>query len=819
MTQHDMADEEAESDDRIAVIGMAGRFPGARDLDELWTLLSQAQEGTTFFTEEELHAAGVPVAESRRPGYVKASPILDDIRGFDAGFFHYTPREAELLDPQQRLFLEVVWQALEDAGWDGKSLKDSTGLFAGSGLSHYLYFNLRDRFTFSERGFESLIGNDKDYLASRVAYKLDLGGPAINVQTACSTSLAAVHLACQSLLGFESDMAIAGGITLRLPEKIGYQAQQGGLFSPDGHCRPFDAQAQGTIFGSGVGVVVLKRLEDAERDGDTVRAVILGSAVNNDGSRKVGYTAPGEDGQVRLVGEVLELADVDPASIGYIETHGTGTALGDPIEVAALNRVFRDVPAGDTCALGSIKSNFGHLECAAGIAGFIKAVLALEHAQIPASLHFESANPYIDFAGGPFYVNTQLRDWPLNDGTRRAGVSSFGIGGTNAHVLLEQAPERDEDAPVDEGPYLLPISARSESSLRRLVEEHRRGLEDAGSVAAWCRAAALRRAHHARRVAVVGQDRDELIQGLRAFENGEPLQGVAHGRGPETGTGGEVGEPKIVFVFPGQGSQWPAMGRRLMHSEPVFADAMKACDRAVRAHTGWSVIDTLNGAGQSERFDDVDVVQPLIFSMSVALVELWRSWGIEPDGVIGHSQGEISAAYVSGALSLEDAARVVCVRSRLVRGIDGRGSMAVIDISAEKAELLLAPYAGKVTVAASNSPRSTVLSGEVHDLEAAGEALMAEGIDYRRVRVNYSSHSTAVDPLLPELVQNLGSLSAQAPELRWFSTVDGTGPRVRALRRRLLGCATSGAGCASPKRWQWLGTRASTSFWRSAPIP
>ena len=774
-------------DDRLAVVGMAGRFPGAPDLESLWTLLVEGREGTTFFSDDTLRDAGVSASELRRPGYVKAAPVLGDVAAFDADFFGYTPREAELLDPQQRLFLESAWEALEDAGWDGESGRNSMGLFAGCGMSHYLYFNLRHRFTFSERGFESLIGNDKDYLSSRVAYKLDLGGPAVNVQTACSTSLAAVHLACQSLLAFETDVALAGGVTVRLPVTAGYAAQEGGLFSPDGHCRPFDAKARGTIFGSGVGVVVLKRLADALRDGDRIRAVVLGSAVNNDGARKVGYTAPGEDGQVRLISEVLELADVDPATVGYVEAHGTGTALGDPIEVAALNRAFGDVPAGDHCALGSVKSNFGHLECAAGIAGFIKAVLTVERGKIPPSLHFEEPNPHIAFDAGPFFVPRQLEEWRTGNGHRRAGVSSFGIGGTNAHVLLESAPEPNKPESVGaepgsdtvDGPWILPLSARSERSLDALAEAYLERLRQPSvNVRDLCRSAATRRAHHPLRLAAVGDDLDALRRSLGVL-------GLGEGAPPARGSAPVEGRRRVVFVFPGQGSQWQGMGRRLMEREPVFAEALERCDRAIRAHTGdastpgWSVIDTLKGGGESQRFEAVEVVQPVLFAMAVALVELWKSWGIEPDAVIGHSQGEIVGAYVAGALSLEDAARVVCARSAAIRGLDGRGSMAVVDLGRHDAEALLADVGAAsqdvlaVGVAASNSPRSTVLTGDVAGLDAVAEACGPRGVDFRRIKVAYASHSAAVDPILDDLRNTLRAVDARTPELTLYSTVDG----------------------------------------------
>src|SRR5215213_4756220 len=422
----------------VAVIGMAGRFPGAKNLDEFWQNLRDGVESIRLFTDEELKNFGVSSADLASPDFVKAGALVEGADLFDSSFFGYSPREAEMLDPQQRVFLECAWSALEDAAYNPETYSGLIGVFAGTSMSSYLLYNLLGRAVSPQDGFQVMIGNDKDFLSTRVSYELNLKGPSIDVQTACSTSLVAIHLACQSLLSYQCDIGMAGGVSIQVPQRTGYYYQEGGITSPDGHCRAFDAKAQGTVFGSGVGIVVLKRLADALEDGDTIHAIIKGSAINNDGSLKVGYTAPSVEGQAQVIMMAQLLSNVTPDMVTYIEAHGTGTPLGDPVEVEALTRAFRSSTQNKGyCALGSVKTNIGHLDAAAGVAGLIKTVLALKHGKIPASLHYEEPNPKIDLANSPFYVNARLKDWKSDNGTpRRAGVSSFGIGGTNAHVVL-----------------------------------------------------------------------------------------------------------------------------------------------------------------------------------------------------------------------------------------------------------------------------------------------------------------------------------------------------------------------------------------------
>jgi acyl transferase domain-containing protein len=443
--------EISNSIEGIAIIGMAGRFPGAKNIDEFWLNLRDGVESISWFTDEELIAAGIDSEVLSERRYVKAGATLENIDLFDASFFGFNPQEASRMDPQHRIFLECAWEALEDAGYDSQTYSGKIGVYAGVGWNGYLLFNVApDRqFLESAVGYQTLLGNDKDFLTTRVSYQLNLKGPSIDVQTACSTSLVAVSMACQSLLNYQCDLALTGGITVSSIPKTGYFYQEGGILSPDGHCRAFDAQAQGTVPGNGAGIVVLKRLEDAIADGDCIHAVIRGAAINNDGALKVGYTAPSVDGQAEVIAEALALAGVEPETISYIEAHGTGTALGDPIEIAALTQVFRaSTEKAKFCALGSVKTNIGHLDAAAGIAGLIKTVLALKHQLIPPSLHFQQPNPKIDFNHSPFYVNHQLQEWKSNGHPRRAGVSSFGIGGTNAHVVLEEAPLTSPPAPL-----------------------------------------------------------------------------------------------------------------------------------------------------------------------------------------------------------------------------------------------------------------------------------------------------------------------------------------------------------------------------------
>ncbi|MEM7354316.1 MAG: type I polyketide synthase, partial [Acidobacteriota bacterium] len=647
-----MSGEELVDDRDVAVIGMAGRFPGATDLDALWQQLRNGEEAVRPLADEELIAAGVEAESLSDPSYVKAASLLDDVDRFDAEFFGYSPREAEIMDPQQRLFLEVAWAALENASCVPATYPGAIGVYAGVAWNTYLLHNLtprRELFA-GPHGFQVFITSDKDFMPTRVSYKLDLKGPSVLVQTSCSTSLVAVHLACLSLLSYECDVALAGGVTVKVPQASGYFYQPGGLASPDGHCRAFDARGAGTIFGSGVGMVVLKRLAEALEDGDPIRAVIKGSAINNDGSSKVSYTAPSVEGQAEVIAAALEMAGIDPETISYVEAHGTGTALGDPIEVTALTRVFREhTERRSFCALGSIKTNVGHLDAASGVAGLIKTVLAMEHRQLPPSLHFEQPNPEIDFAASPFYVNSSLADWPANGTPRRAGVSSFGVGGTNAHAILEEAPRRAASGPSR--PWqLLVLSARSEAALdaasHNLAEVLRRGEVELADAAYTLRTGRTVFRH---RRAVIGRDMESAAQ---ALSGGDP-------RSHWTAIDAEdPGDRSLAFLFPGQGAQYAGMTRGLYEGEAEFRRHVDACTERLAEPLGADLRQWLYPA--PEELEDADRelrdtrwTQPALFVVEVALARLWMSWGVQPQAMLGHSIGEWVAAHLAGVVTLD----------------------------------------------------------------------------------------------------------------------------------------------------------------------
>ncbi|HEX2188472.1 MAG TPA: type I polyketide synthase, partial [Longimicrobiaceae bacterium] len=575
-----------EGPERVAVVGMACRFPGAPDVEAFWRNLREGVESIAAFTPEELLEGGTDPALLRHPDFVPAYGHLEGADLFDAEFFDLPPREAELMDPQHRLFLEQAWAALEHAGLDPSTFPGPVGVFAGSGMNSYLLHLVARHGAAAGDLLQNRIRGDKDFLATLASYKLDLRGPSLSVQTACSTSLVAVHLACQSLLDFQCDAALAGGVAAGAPLRGGYLAREG-VFSRDGHCRAFDARGSGTVGGSGVGVVVLKRLSDALADGDRVHAVILGSAVNNDGAAKVGYSAPGVDGQVEVVALAHAVADVPPETVTLVEAHGTATPMGDPVEVAALARAFATGERG-FCALGSVKTNVGHLDAAAGVASLIKAVLALEHGEIPPSLHFTEPNPAIPFASTPFYVADRLLPWTPPAGTpRRAGVSSFGVGGTNAHVVLEEPPPSPAAAPADgEAEELLVLSARTPEALDRLAAATAERLERGGAPSLADAAFTLQRGRRAFpwRRALVAADTAEAAALLRA---GDPVRASTHLAAES--------DPGVAFLFSGLGTQYRGMGRGLYEREPAFRAAMDRCFAVLR--DGWGM--DLRGARRS----------------------------------------------------------------------------------------------------------------------------------------------------------------------------------------------------------------------------
>lgn len=768
----------------IAVIGLACRFPGAQNPDQFWANLRDGVESISRFTDAELLSSGIAPEVLRLPNYVKAGGVLPGIEMFDAGFFDMSRREAEMTDPQQRVFLEVAWEGLENAGYDPRRYNGSIGVFAGSSISTYLLFNLVPDVGIvgSAEHFPTLIGNDKDYLATHVSYKLNLHGPSMSIQTACSTSLVAIHTACQSLLNGECDMAIAGGVAISVPQQIGYFYQEGGYFSPDGSCRSFSAEARGTVFGSGAGVVVLKRLDDALRDGDCIDAIVKGSAINNDGAAKVGFTAPSVAGQARAISEALAIAEVNLESIGYVEAHGTATPLGDPIEIAALSLAFspQKLPAV-SCAIGSVKSNVGHLDSAAGVCGFIKTVLALKHAQIPPSLHCATPNPDINFGRTPFYVNTELRPWLLRgDRPRRAGVSSFGIGGTNAHVVLEEAPSRAlVVAPGGGLPslYALPLSARSAAALHELAYAYRAYISENASsddLRDLCYSASVRRAHHhPHRLCLVANSARQLARQLDAFLSSDAAGGLF--AGSPRGRSGSA--PRAGFVFSGQGAQWWGMGRELFAGSATFRNAIAEIDALFRRHTNdWRLLEELTASEEGSRLDGtrIEITQCTLFALQVALARMWRAFGVEPVAVIGHSMGEVAAAVVSGALSLADGVRVIYERGRLLQRAVGQGAMAALELSEDEVLAFLADGHEGVGIAAVNGARATVVSGESEAVARLVHDLTERGLMVRELRTSgVAGHSAQVTGVSEELERVLSRITGRSSDVSFISTVAG----------------------------------------------
>lgn len=753
----DTADREA-----IAIIGMAGRFPGADSIAALWTLLCDGREGLTRFDRQALIDAGVPEAVADSPDYVPVNGRLAGIEMFDAEFFRMPPREARITDPQHRVLLELAWQALEDSGHDPDRYDGAVGVYAGCGASSYLLNNLwPNRAALAEVGGVPIqIGTNKDYLASRISYKLGLTGPSVCVTTSCSTSLVAVHMAVQALLDGQCDMALAGGAGIQVPQDTGYLHQPGGILSPDGHCRAFDASAGGTVGGSGAALVVLKRLADALADGDTVQAVILGSAINNDGADKAGYTAPSVVGQAAVIAEAQAVAAVDPASIGYVEAHGTGTPLGDPIEVAALARVFAGRPA--PCLLGSIKTNIGHLDEAAGIAGLIKTVLCLKHRRIPPSLHFTRPNPEIDLAAAGFAVPRSLTDWPAPDGhPRRAGVSSFGIGGTNAHVVLEEAPEPTL-APARRPAQLLPLSARTDTALTRRARDlaDRLAVRDAPPLADAAVTLQLGRRQFTRRGFVVAADNDDACASLKRLSAGRDTP---------------ADPPPVVFLCSGQGSQYPGMGRDLYDHEPAFRDALDTCADGLAPLLGLDLRQILypnDAAGAREaavRLRGTELAQPALFAVEYAVASLWRAWGVTPAALIGHSLGEYVAACLAGVMDLDTALALVAARGRLMQAAPP-GAMLAIPLPADEVAGLLGDG---VELAAINAPDRCVVSGRTTAIEALAADLHGRGCSAQRLAVSHAFHSALMAPALPPFAEELARHTLHSPTLPYLSNLTG----------------------------------------------
>ena len=760
--------------DAVAIVGMAGRFPGAKSVDALWENLRLGRECVTFFSDEELLAAGVDRATLEDPDYVKACPFLEDPDLFDAAFFGMNPREAELTDPQQRHFLEVAWEALESAGYDPERYPGSIGVYGGSSRNNYLLNHLLT----NPQVLESMgvvacaLANEKDFLATRVSYKLNLRGPSVTVATACSTSLVAIHLGMQALLGGECDMVLAGGSCVSALEKSGYPCVEGGVFSTDGHLRAFDHRASGQVGGNGVAIVVLKRLEDALAAGDSIRAVLRGSALNNDGIKKVSFSAPGVAGQAQVIAEALEVAHVHPEEVSYVECHGTGTQLGDPIEIAALNKAYgARTQAKGYCPIGSLKTNIGHLDAAAAVAAVVKTTLALEHKEIPASLNFEKPNPEIDFESSPFFVNTKLRPWETDKLPRRAGVSSFGMGGTNGHLVLEEAPELP--TPSDSRPYqLILLSARSKNALEDATRELALALEaprfqgpDAPAIADVAYTRMVGRKAFAVRRAVVARDRAEAVDALQRLD---PKRTVI-GNAPKV-------KRRAAFLFTGQGAQYPNMMRGLYEAEPSFQAALDRCCEGLKPHLGRDLRELLFPA--EDRLEEAAVelkqtqyTQPALFAVEIALARLLADWGIEPVAMLGHSIGEFVAATLASVLTLDEALALVAARGRLIGGLPAGGSMLAVQLAEEE---LRGELPSELSIAAVNGPELCVASGPEDAVARLEAELTKRAISCRRLHTSHAFHSALMEPALADFRGELAKVTLRPPQQRFVSCSTGT---------------------------------------------
>jgi len=753
----DQASAQAFPSHAIAIVGLAGRFPDARSLDDFWRNMHDGVESLENFSESDLETAGVAEALRSHDNYVRKGTVLEDADLFDAEFFGISPREAQILDPQQRIFLECAWEAMEHAGYGADSYQKTVGVYAGASLNTYFLTRLlRNPAVLEAAGaYQVMLGSDKDFLCTRVSYKLDLRGPSMTIQTACSTSLVAVVVACEALIRRESDLALAGGVSITFPQRAGYLYEEGMILSPDGRCRPFDVAARGTRGGSGAGVVVLKRLADALADGDTIHAVIRGAAINNDGAGKAGYTAPSINGQMEVIARAQALAGVDPRTISYIEAHGTGTPLGDPIEISALTQAFRaSTPDIGFCRLGSLKANLGHLDAAAGVAGLIKTVLALKHRSIPPLVNFHAPNPELDLDESPFAINTNAIAWTSDGGPRRAGVSSFGIGGTNAHVVLEEAPELTPTAAARPR-QLLVVSAKTSAALEqaasRLADDldrnPRRNLADV----AWT--LQVGRRSFAYRRAVTAGTSAEAAERLRAPSG----LSAAH----------EGGARPAAFAFSGQGSQYPGVGEALYRREATYRDAVDRCAESLTHAIGRDMRDILFGDGGE--IHETRFTQPALFVTEYALACLWRQWGVTPKAMIGHSIGEYVAAHLAGVMSLDDALRIVATRGRLMQACQP-GAMAAVHLPAAELTSMLP---ADIEIAAVNGPALCAVSGPTERLHAWLKTLSARDVQFAILKTSHAFHSSMMEPALPGFIAAFENISLSAPTVPYISNLTG----------------------------------------------
>ena len=748
----------------IAVIGMAGRFPGAQSVDELWEVLKSGMETTSFFTSEELDRS-LPESLRNDPQYVKARGVVPSAKTFDAAFFDLTPKVAEAMDPQQRLFMEIAWEALEQAGHLPAHYKGSIGVYAGAGTNTYYRHNVLPN--------QELIGqvgqlqadtiNEKDYIASRTAYHLNLKGPAVSVHSACSTSLLAVAEAVEGIRSGQCDVALAGGASITAPMFSGHLYQEGSMLSSDGHCRSFDAEGKGTVFSDGAGVVLLKSVEAAQRDGDNILGIIKGVGINNDGGNKGSFTAPSAEGQADAIRRALDDAQVSPATISYVEAHGTATPLGDPIEMEGLQMAFGKQDSNGYCALGSIKSNMGHLTAAAGVAGLIKTILAVNHRQIPASLGFEKPNPAIDFENSPFFVNTEFCDWE-SDGLRRAGVSSFGVGGTNVHIVVEEHETIPSVSKPGRPLQLLAWSAKTDKSMKgyATVLGNYFEREPATILADVAYSLNITRQSFAKRGFIVAGS-NKVAKELFAKD-------IAKADTHDL----KVSPGKTVFLFPGQGAQFIQMGRVLYEQEEVFREAVDTCATMLSEHLGLDIRLILFPDGDvtkaESRLKNTRFAQPALFVIEYAMSQLWGSWGIQPEVVCGHSIGEFVAAHLAGIFTLSDALRLIALRGELVSQLPAGGMLAVRINGDQLNELL----PDTLSIAAINSERACVVSGPTEALDDFSLTLNDREIPYRGLKTSHAFHSAMMDPILDSFGKEVAKLKLNVPSLPIISTVTGT---------------------------------------------
>jgi acyl transferase domain-containing protein/acyl carrier protein len=758
-------DEESAGLDPVAIIGMSLKVPGADNLDQYWHNLKNGIESISFFTDAALKNAGVKQSVIDDPNYIKAFGKLDNADKFDARFFDISHREAQIMDPQHRLFLECAWEVLESAGYDPDHYDNRIGVFAGAGLNNYLIKNLvsNPELIHSIGGWAMVMGNDKDFMPTRVSYKLNLRGPSLNISTGCSTSLVAIAMGCQSLLNYQSDMVIAGGVTIQLPQDQGYWFEEGGILSPDGHCRPFDALAKGTVDANGIGLVLLKRYEDALEDGDHVYALIRGYAINNDGSDKIGFTAPSVNGQSDVVTEAFEMADVDVETIQFIEAHGSGTSLGDPIEVTSLKQTFQlFTQQKDFCAIGSVKSNLGHLDTAAGVAGLIKAVLAINNKQIPPTLHFEKPNPKIDFENSPFYVNNRLIDWQSSGTPRRAGVSSLGIGGTNAHVVIEEPPLQAQS--TSDRPYhLFVLSAKTATALDAITKNLASYMENNPDVnledIAYTLAMGRKVFPHRRMFAC--QTRNEAIDFLRKKQSQNVFSNMC-----------ETKDAKVVFMFSGMGSEYKNMAKKLYHEETVFKEYFNNCASILKQTYSidlFNIWDDQDTVTVIPRPIDKDLAPAALFVVEYCLAKMWMAYGIQPEAMIGYSGGEYVAACIADVLPLEDALAFIVESGYEMDKVQNGSMIAIL----KPENFVVSLLNDKLSLAAVNGKSLCLVSGENKAVDELQERLAKQNIQCYRIPTNLAFHSKMMTPIVEPLYNKLKKVALKLPKIRWISSVTG----------------------------------------------